>query len=65
MNNSSLIEFKTIFMELLNKVTPLKTRYFKANYSKFMTKELNKPIMLRIKLRIQFLKIRTSEAKLK
>ena len=51
-------------MELLNQVAPLKTKYLTANYSKLMTKELSKPIMLRTKLRNQFLKIKTSEAKL-
>ena len=64
MNNSSFIELKAIFMELLNKVAPQKTKYLRANYSKFMTKELSKAIMLRTKLRNQFLKTRTS-AKLK
>ena len=52
-------------MELLNKVAPQKNKYLRANYSKFMTKELSKAIMLRTKLRNQFLKTRTSEAKLK
>ena len=52
-------------MELLNKVAPLKTKYLRANYSKFTTKELSKAIMLRTKLRNQFWKKRTSEAKLK
>ena len=33
MNNSSFIELKTIFMELLNKVTLLKTKYLRANHS--------------------------------
>ena len=65
MNNSSFIEFKIIFLELLNKVAPLKAKYLRANYSKFMTKELSKAIMLRTKLRNQFLIKRTSEAKLK
>ena len=40
MNNSSFIELKAIF----------------TNYSKFMTKEMSKAIMLRTKLRNQFLK---------
>ena len=65
MNNSSFNELKTIFMELLNKAAPLKTKYLRANYSKFMTKELSKAIIRRTKLRNQFLKKRTSEAKLK
>ena len=63
-NNSSFIELKTRFMELLNKMAPLKTKHLRANYSKFMTKELGKAIMLRTKLRNQFLKKTTSEAKL-
>ena len=50
MNVSSFNEFKTTFMELLNKVVPLKNRYLRANSSKFMTKELSKAIMLRTKL---------------
>ena len=65
MNNSSFIEFKTIFMEHLNKVAPLKTYYLRANYSKFMTKELSRAIMQRTNLQNQFFKKRTSEAKLK
>ena len=63
-NNSSFIELKTIFMEVLNKVAPLKTKYLRANYFKFMMNELSKAFMLRTKLRNQFLTIRTSEAKL-
>ena len=43
-------------MELLNKVAPLKTKYLRANYSKFMTKELSKAIILRTKLQNKFLK---------
>ena len=65
MNSSSFVEFKTIFMELLNKIVPLKAKYLGANDSKFMTKELSKAIKLRTKLRNQFLKIKTSGAKLK
>ena len=56
MNNSSFIELKTIFMELLNKVAPLKTKYLRGTYSKFMTKELSKAIILRTKLQNKFLK---------
>ena len=54
MNNSSFIELTTIFMELLNKVSLLKTKYLRANYSEFMTKELSKANMLRTKFRSQF-----------
>ena len=65
MNNSSFIELKIIFIELLNKVVPIKTKYLRANYCQFMTKELSKAILRRTKLRNQFLKKRTLEAKLK
>ena len=43
-------------MELLNEVAPLKSKYLRANYFKFMPKELSKAIMIRTKLRNQFLK---------
>ena len=56
MNNSSFIELKTTFMELLNKVAPLKTKYLRSNYFKSMTKELSKAIILRTKLQNKFLK---------
>ena len=31
---------KISFMELLNKITPLKTKFLRANHSKFVTKEV-------------------------
>ena len=46
-------------MDLLNKVAPLKTKFLRTNHSKFVTKDLSKAIMLRTKLRNQFLKKRT------
>ena len=45
MNNPCFIELKTIFMEFLNKVAPLKTEYLRANYRKFMRTELSKVII--------------------
>ena len=52
-------------MELLNKVASLKTKFLRANHSKFVIKDLSKAIMLRIKLRNQFLKKRILEARTK
>ena len=52
-------------MKLLSKVTPLKTKFLRLNYFKFVTKDLRKAIMLRTKLRNQFLKKRTLEKKTK
>ena len=43
-------------MELLNNVAPVKTKYLRANNSKFMTNELSEAIILRTKLRIKFLR---------
>ena len=52
-------------MELLNKVAPLKTKFLRVKHSNFVTKDLSKAIMLRTKLKNQFLKKRTLEGKTK
>ena len=52
-------------MEVLNKVAPQKTKFLRANHSKFVTKDVSKAIMLRTKLRNQFLKMKTLEARTK
>ena len=56
---------KICFMEILNKIAPLKTKFLRANRSKFVTKEVSKAIMLRTKLRNKFLKKKTLESKAK
>ena len=58
MNSLDFGSFKNCFMELLNKVAPLKTKFLRARHSKFVTKEVSMVIMLRTKLRNQFLKKR-------
>ena len=65
MNSLDFVSLKKCFMELLNKVAPLKTKFLRANHSKFVIKDLSKAIMLRIKLRNQFLKKRILEARTK
>ena len=52
-------------MELLNRVAPLRTKFLRANYSEFVTKDVSKTIMLRTKLINQFLKNRTLQTKTK
>ena len=52
-------------MEILDKFAPLKKKYIRANHSKFVTKELSKAIMLKLKLRNQFLKTKTQEPRMK
>ena len=54
--------FRKFEMELLNKFAPLERKYLKTN-SKFMTEELSKAILLRTKLRNQFLKKRCQKLK--
>ena len=51
MNSLDFGSFKICFMELLNKVAPLKTKFLRTNHSKFLMKDLSKAIMLRTKLR--------------
>ena len=64
-NSLDFGSLKKCFIELLNKVASLKTRFLRANHSKFVTKDVSKAIMLRTKLRNQFLKKRTLEARIK
>ena len=52
-------------MKILDKLTPLKKKYIRAHHGKFVTEELSKAIMLRSKLRNQFLKTKTQEPKMK
>ena len=49
----------------MDKYAPLKKRYLTANQSSFATKEVSKAIMNRSRLRIQFLKNRSVESKMK
>ena len=62
MNSLDFGNLEKRFMELLNKVAPQKTKFLRANHSKFVTKDVSKAIMLRTKLGNQFLKKRTLEA---
>ena len=65
MNSLDFGSFKICFMDLLNKVAPLKTKFLRTNHSKFVTKDLSKAIMLRTKLISQFSKKRTLEPRTK
>ena len=66
--NFSELDFATlrkIFIEILDKFSLLKKKYTRANHSKFVTKKLSKPIMLKSKLRNQLLKTKSQEFKMK
>ena len=53
--------FKKIFVSVVNKHTPLKTKFIRGNYAPFMNKELSKAIMCRSKLRNIYTTKKTKE----
>ena len=55
-NSLNFGSVKRSFMKLLNKVATLKSKFLRANHSKFVMKDVSKAIMLRTKLENQFLK---------
>ena len=50
-NNIEYQYFLNVFIEILNKHAPMKTKYLRANQGKFTTKGLHKAIMKRSRLR--------------
>ena len=54
--------FKEIFVSVVNKHAPLKTKFIRGNHAPFMNKELSKAIMYRSKLRNIYNKKKTNEA---
>ena len=52
-----------MFYGPFNEVAPLKTKFLRANHSKFVTKDVSKAIILWTKLGNQFLKKRTLDAR--
>ena len=59
-----------MFMEISNKLGPLKKKYVRTNHSKFITKELiqrisDKALMLKTKLGNLFLKPKIPESRMK
>ena len=51
-------------MNVLNKFAPLKKKYLRANHSRFVSKELNKAIMQRSRLRNAYLKDKTKAVRI-
>ena len=60
---TSLTSFTKIFIEPLNKHAPIKKKYIRANHANFVTKSLQKAIMLRSRLRNIFLKEKSLDCK--
>ena len=58
-NEITMDIFKMTFLNVLNKFSPLKKKYLRANHSRFVNKELNKAIMQRSRLRNSYLKDKT------
>ena len=56
--------FKMTFLNVLNKFAPLKKKYLRANHSRFVNKELNKALMLRSRLRSEYIKDKTRAARI-
>ena len=48
--------FESTFMEILNKMAPVKEKKIRANTGRFMNKELSKAFMNRARLRNKFIK---------
>ena len=53
--------FQAVFLEILNKIAPVKVKVLRFNNNAFMTKSLRKAIMLRSRLKNNFNKQRSDE----
>ena len=62
--NLEFEHFSKIFIEVLNKQAPMKKKYLTANQGEFITKELNKAIMTRSRLRNKYLKENCPDSKI-
>ena len=59
--NLSYSTFQAVFLEVLNKIAPVKVKVLRFNNNVFMTKSLRKAIMLRSRLKNNFNKQRSDE----
>ena len=59
--NLSYSTFQAVFLEILNKIAPVKVKVLRFSNNAFMTKSLRKAIMLRSKLKNNFNKQRSYE----
>ena len=62
--NLEFERFLNIFNKFLNKQAPVKKKFLRANQGEFMTKELNKSIITRPRLRNKYLKEKTADSKI-
>ena len=59
--NLSYSTFQTVFLEIFNKIAPVKVEFLRFNNNAFLTKSLKKVIMLRSRLKNNFNKNRSDE----
>ena len=59
--NLSYSTFQAAFLEVLNKIAPVKVKILRSNNNAFMTKSLRKAIMLRSRLKNNFNKKKSDE----
>ena len=59
--NLSYSTFQAVFLEILNKIAPVKVKVLRFNKSAFMTKSLRKVVMVRSRLKNNFNKQRADE----
>ena len=59
--NLNYFTFHAVFLEILNKITPVKVNVLRFNDNSFMSKSLRKAIMLRSRLKKNFNKKRSRE----
>ena len=59
--NLSYSTFQAVFLEILNKIAPVKVKVLRFNNNAFMTKSIRKAIMLRSRLKRNFNKKRSDE----
>ena len=59
--NLSYSTFQAVFLEVLNKIAPVKVKVLRFNNNVFMTKSLRKAIMLRSRLKNNFNKQKSDE----
>ena len=59
--NMTLDNLKIIFINILDKLAPVKYKYIRANQAPFMTKILNKAVMDRSRLKNRYFKSRTPD----
>ena len=62
-SDKDLKHFKETCLSVVNRIAPLKSSFIRANQASFINKEIQRTVMVRSKLRKQFLKSRSESDK--